>query len=221
MCALFADYLVLKGKKVVVGDFDNQGSLVTLRKRDLEGAALEGTSTTVPYEILGYSLTLKGDHTGEDVQNHIKDCVDELKSKADIVLLDTPGHLGELSMLWLFHWVDVAITPFGYDRMSWESLRVYRNFLHLASTPRLNPDYGVFMSYFTLNKLDRRVGTAIEHELWMNMNKILSKEGVLTPSIRNTAALQRVSTMGIDKEQILAVEQCFDFLIRQIFQEII
>lgn len=221
MCALFAGYLAMKGKKVVVGDFDNQGSLVTLRKRDLEKAMLEGTSTEVPYGVYGYSLTLKGEHTGEDVQNHIKECVDDLKEKADVVLIDTPGHLREVAMLWLFHWVDVNITPFGYDTLSWESLKTYRDFLHLARTPRLNPDYGTFTAYFTLNKLDRRIGTADEHALWSNMNKILVRDGVMTPAIRNMAAIQRVSTLGIDKEQILGVEQCFDFLIRQIFQEII
>lgn len=214
LCALFANYLVEKGKKLFVGDFDNQGTLVSARKSDL----LFFPETDVPYNLKGYEIALEGSHTIKENYDYINAKLDEMPSSVDVVLLDTPGNLDEDNLLSLFQRMDYIITPFAYDRGSWDSLKMYRKALRILKSPKY--EYKAhFEVFFILNKFDSRIGTTEEHAVWADMNKILSGEGLLTPMIKNIAELKRFNTLFLTRKQRETVLPCFDFIYQQIFGE--
>jgi chromosome partitioning protein len=225
LCAMFGNFLAMKGKKLALADFDYQGSLVQARKIDLASHP----DKPVLYKVQGFQISLKGDHTIEENFDHVNNCLDKIAEGVDVIVVDTPGNLNEDTLLCIFQRADVAITPFGYDTTSWESLKLYRKFLRLMKQDKIetpdhqlidNPYKAHFDLFFILNKFDSRIGKAIEHELWSDMDLILSNEGTLAPPIKYLATMMHINTLYFEKGQLEAVQNCFQFIYRQIFNEI-
>jgi chromosome partitioning protein len=123
-----------------------------------------------------------------------------MPSSVDVVLLDTPGNLDEDNLLSLFQRMDYIITPFAYDRGSWDSLKMYRKALRILKSPKY--EYKAhFEVFFILNKFDSRIGTAEEHAVWADMIRFFQGEGLLTPMIKNIAELKRFNTLFLTRKQ--------------------
>ncbi len=82
LCVTFANYLVMKGARVVVIDCDSQHSILKCRKADIKKYG----ETVTPYDVLAYEANDKQAMTTLMEKLHNDPSI-------DVVLMDSPGSL--------------------------------------------------------------------------------------------------------------------------------
>lgn len=108
-CIQFANYLVEKGKEVLVLDLDFQRSLSDRRKEDI------ATYDNEPkYEVIQ-----------TDISNVAKIISDFTKVEQGNLLIDLPGKIDDDALGTILKAADIIICPFKYDKFTMDSTGFY------------------------------------------------------------------------------------------------
>lgn len=204
LCVTFANYLVMKGVRVVVIDCDFQHSILKCRKADLKHYGEE----QIPYEVWSQE---------PDSSEAMITLVEKLHNDPgiDVVLMDSPGSLKADGLVPMFVNSDIIAVPFHYDLVTVPSTASFLMFLD-----RLRKAVGSRMKarlFIIPNLHDNRVGKRSELLLWDNTRDTFSNYGYVTSKIPRRADLQRFSTIaGLDLAQA-AVTPVFDKIYDTIF----
>lgn len=204
LCVTFANYLVMKGVRVVVIDCDFQHSILKCRKADLKHYGEE----LIPYEVWS--------HEPKSSEAMIT-LIEKLHNDPgiDVVLMDSPGSLKADGLVPMFVNSDIIAVPFHYDLVTVPSTASFLMFLD-----RLRKAVGSRMKarlFIIPNLHDNRVGKRTELLLWDNTRDTFSNYGYVTSKIPRRADLQRFSTIaGLDLAQA-AVTPVFDKIYDSIF----
>ena len=204
LCVTFANYLVMKGVRVVVIDCDFQHSILKCRKADLKHYGEE----LIPYEVWSHEP-----NSSEAMITLIEKLHND--PGIDVVLMDSPGSLKADGLVPMFVNSDIIAVPFHYDLVTVPSTASFLMFLD-----RLRKAVGSRMKarlFIIPNLHDNRVGKRTEHLLWDNTRDTFSNYGYVTSKISRRADLQRFSTIaGLDLAQA-AVTPVFDKIYDSIF----
>lgn len=204
LCVTFANYLVMKGVRVVIIDCDFQHSILKCRKADLKHYGEE----QIPYEVWSQE---------PDSSEAMITLVEKLHNDPgiDVVLMDSPGSLKADGLVPMFVNSDIIAVPFHYDLVTVPSTASFLMFLD-----RLRKAVGSRMKarlFIIPNLHDNRVGKRSELLLWDNTRDTFSNYGYVTSKIPRRADLQRFSTIaGLDLAQA-AVTPVFDKIYDTIF----
>lgn len=204
LCVTFANYLVMKGVRVVVIDCDFQHSILKCRKADLKHYGEE----LIPYEVWSHEP-----NSSEAMITLIEKLHND--PGIDVVLMDSPGSLKADGLVPMFVNSDIIAVPFHYDLVTVPSTASFLMFLD-----RLRKAVGSRMKarlFIIPNLHDNRVGKRTELLLWDNTRDTFSNYGYVTSKISKRADLQRFSTIaGLDLAQA-AVTPVFDKIYDSIF----
>lgn len=204
LCVTFANYLVMKGVRVVVIDCDFQHSILKCRKADLKHYGEE----LIPYEVWSHEP-----NSSEAMITLIEKLHND--PGIDVVLMDSPGSLKADGLVPMFVNSDIIAVPFHYDLVTVPSTASFLMFLD-----RLRKAVGSRMNarlFIIPNLHDNRVGKRTELLLWDNTRDTFSNYGYVTSKIPRRADLQRFSTIaGLDLAQA-AVTPVFDKIYDSIF----
>lgn len=204
LCVTFANYLVMKGVRVVVIDCDFQHSILKCRKADLKHYGEE----LIPYEVWSHEP-----NSSEAMITLIEKLHND--PGIDVVLMDSPGSLKADGLVPMFVNSDIIAVPFHYDLVTVPSTASFLMFLD-----RLRKAVGSRMKarlFIIPNLHDNRVGKRTELLLWDNTRDTFSNYGYVTSKIPRRADLQRFSTIaGLDLSQA-AVTPVFDKIYDSIF----
>ena len=204
LCVTFANYLVMKGARVVVIDCDSQHSILKCRKADIKKYG----ETVTPYDVLAYEANDKQAMTTLMEKLHNDPSI-------DVVLMDSPGSLKVDGLIPLFVNTDVIVVPFHYDLVTVPSTASFLLFID-----RLKKAVGEQMKarlFMVPNLNDGRVGKRHELVLWENTREAFSNYGYVTAKIPKRADMERFSTIaGLDMALPIAA-QVFDKLYSCIF----
>jgi len=204
LCVTFANYLVMKGVRVVVIDCDFQHSILKCRKADLKHYGEE----LIPYEVWSHEP-----NSSEAMITLIEKLHND--PGIDVVLMDSPGSLKADGLVPMFVNSDIIAVPFHYDLVTVPSTASFLMFLD-----RLRKAVGSRMKarlFIIPNQHDNRVGKRTELLLWDNTRDTFSNYGYVTSKISRRADLQRFSTIaGLDLAQA-AVTPVFDKIYDSIF----
>lgn len=204
LCVTFANYLVMKGVRVVVIDCDFQHSILKCRKADLKHYGEE----LIPYEVWSHEP-----NSSEAMITLIEKLHND--PGIDVVLMDSPGSLKADGLVPMFVNSDIIAVPFHYDLVTVPSTASFLMFLD-----RLRKAVGSRMKarlFIIPNLHDNRVGKRTELLLWDNTRDTFSNYGYVTSKIPRRADLQRFSTIaGLDLAQV-AVTPVFDKIYDSIF----
>ena len=158
LCVTFANYLVMKGARVVVIDCDSQHSILKCRKADIKKYG----ETVTPYDVLAYEANDKQAMTTLMEKLHNDPSI-------DVVLMDSPGSLKVDGLIPLFVNTDVIVVPFHYDLVTVPSTASFLLFID-----RLKKAVGEQMKarlFMVPNLNDGRVGKRHELVMWENTRK--------------------------------------------------
>lgn len=204
LCVTFANYLVMKGVRVVVIDCDFQHSILKCRKADLKHYGEE----LIPYEVWSHEP-----NSSEAMITLIEKLHND--PGIDVVLMDSPGSLKADGLVPMFVNSDIIAVPFHYDLVTVPSTASFLMFLD-----RLRKAVGSRMKarlFIIPNLHDNRVGKRSELLLWDNTRDTFSNYGYVTSKIPRRADLQRFSTIaGLDLAQA-TVTPVFDKIYDSIF----
>lgn len=204
LCVTFANYLVMKGVRVVVIDCDFQHSILKCRKADLKHYGEE----LIPYEVWSHEP-----NSSEAMITLIEKLHND--PGIDVVLMDSPGSLKADGLVPMFVNSDIIAVPFHYDLVTVPSTASFLMFLD-----RLRKAVGSRMKarlFIIPNLHDNRVGKRTELLLWDNTRDTFSNYGYVTSKIPRRADLQRFSTIArLDLAQA-AVTPVFDKIYDSIF----
>lgn len=204
LCVTFANYLVMKGVRVVVIDCDFQHSILKCRKADLKHYGEE----LIPYDVWSHEP-----NSSEAMITLIEKLHND--PGIDVVLMDSPGSLKADGLVPMFVNSDIIAVPFHYDLVTVPSTASFLMFLD-----RLRKAVGSRMKarlFIIPNLHDNRVGKRTELLLWDNTRDTFSNYGYVTSKIPRRADLQRFSTIaGLDLAQA-AVTPVFDKIYDSIF----
>ena len=204
LCVTFANYLVMKGVRVVVIDCDFQHSILKCRKADLKHYGEE----LIPYEVWSHEP-----NSSEAMITLIEKLHND--PGIDVVLMDSPGSLKADGLVPMFVNSDIIAVPFHYDLVTVPSTASFLMFLD-----RLRKAVGSRMKarlFIIPNLHDNRVGKRTELLLWDNTRDTFSNYGYVTSKIPRRADLLRFSTIaGLDLAQA-AVTPVFDKIYDSIF----
>lgn len=204
LCVTFANYLVMKGVRVIVIDCDFQHSILKCRKADLKHYGEE----LIPYEVWSHEP-----NSSEAMITLIEKLHND--PGIDVVLMDSPGSLKADGLVPMFVNSDIIAVPFHYDLVTVPSTASFLMFLD-----RLRKAVGSRMKarlFIIPNLHDNRVGKRTELLLWDNTRDTFSNYGYVTSKISRRADLQRFSTIaGLDLAQA-AVTPVFDKIYDSIF----
>ena len=114
LCTLFANYLVAKGKSVIVVDCDGQQTIYEKRQADRKKYSDE----QVKYNIQAFSIA-----NIDNVRNLMKN----LRQMPGVVLIDAPGNLAQQGLIPLFAQTDYIVCPYQYEITSINSTVVVVN----------------------------------------------------------------------------------------------
>ena len=167
LCVTFANYLVMKGVRVVVIDCDFQHSILKCRKADLKHYGEE----LIPYEVWSHEP-----NSSEAMITLIEKLHND--PGIDVVLMDSPGSLKADGLVPMFVNSDIIAVPFHYDLVTVPSTASFLMFLD-----RLRKAVGSRMKaqlFIIPNLHDNRVGKRTELLLWDNTRDTFSNYGYVT-----------------------------------------
>lgn len=201
LCALFANYLIQKGKNVVVVDADYQRSLSSQREDESEDE--EFTKLEEPYNIYNFDL---------DSRDNSEKLMTEMKKIEGYTLIDTPGNMTDDALIPLLMGADIIVVPFDYTN---PILKSTAKFVQIYQT--LSKQYnGNAKLIFVPNRIEKGTGNKAEREMWKEYDEIFKSFGILTPTIYKRFNLSRYNTYKISIEDSEAVKNAFNKIIKEI-----
>jgi chromosome partitioning protein len=187
LAILFANYLVEKGKKVIVIEMDVQKSVTTTRRQEIE----DGVTLTNPYEIVYTAL------------NEYQKFAEALKNTNVNLVIDLPGKLDDPHLVPILKDADVIVSPFDYDLRSFISTGTFASVVKELDENKL------------ILFIPNRIRVSINYELKDRVDGKLSEMGFITEPIPERVALKRLSTFGNTEEQKGIVGKIFDLIIEK------
>ena len=204
LCVTFANYLVTKGKRVLVIDCDTQQSVAKCRKADIRKYGEEH----IPYDVLAY---------GADDRQAMTALMERLRNEPgmDVVLMDSPGSLKADGLIPMFVNSDIIIVPFHYDLVtvpSTASFLMFTDRLRKAAAGQMKARF-----FIVPNLNDGRVGKRSELAIWESARETFSNYGRVTGKIPKRADMERFSTMAALDMQGGIVASVFEEIYADIF----
>lgn len=204
LCIFFANYLSIKGAKVLVIDTDAQQSVVKTRDSDI---SKYGTGFSL-YDVT--ATTLDNSKAVQSLLRRIHKA-----TKYDVVLFDTPGSVMNESIYTLLSQTDVFVVPFFYDVTSIEP--TFDTALKIKALINMRDSNTQNAIFLIPNRVRQGEGTGAEKDLWQRTREALSDFGTVTEAIRDVTNLKRVSTIGYLDLQYDFVNQSFAQIYEWIF----
>ena len=115
----------------------------------------------------------------------------------------------------MFVYADHIICPYEYEP---KSLTSTRTFIQVINRLRqLNPQMKAQI-FFVPNKVDARMGTHEEQELWHQMGEEFGRSGIIAPPVGYRAQMKRVNTYNVPLPLKHAVYESFRFIVKSILR---
>ena len=201
LCILLADYLAYWKKDVCIIDTDLQQSATLQREQDRQTFGEEE-----PYSIQSFEVS-----DPETMQM----LMENAQSQDGFVLFDAPGTIKDDGLAPMFIYADYIICPFEYEP---KSLTSTRTFIQVINRLRqLNPQMKAQI-FFVPNKVDARMGTREELELWKQTDEEFAQSGIVTPPVGYRAQMKRVNTYSVLLPLKHAVYESFRFIVKSILR---
>ena len=198
LCILLADYLAYWKKDVCIIDTDPQLSATLQREQDKLTFGEEE-----PYSIQSFEVS--------DPKT-MQMLMENAQSQDGFVLFDAPGTDGLAPM---FIYADYIICPYEYEPKSLTSTRTFIKVIYRLR--QLNPQMKAQI-FFVPNKVDARMGTREEQELWREMDAEFSLCGIVAPPVGYRAQMKRVNTYYVPLPLKHAVYESFRFIVKSILR---
>lgn len=184
---LLANYLTIAKKcKVTVIDMDYQQSII---QKYQKAKVLENVE---PYEVIAMELEQYPDMAEVLMVN-----------KKDIALIDLPGKLDDDGLLPVFRSADLVLCPFAYDEFSFESTILFSVVLRKIS-PQVPLVY-----------VPNRIKANVKYETMADVDKQLTKFGVITQALPDRIDFQRTSTYETPLSVYPVIIPVFDKIFRE------
>ena len=201
LCILLADYLAYWKKDVCIIDTDLQKSATLQREQDRQTFGEEE-----PYSIQSFEVS--------DPKT-MQMLMENAQSQNGFVLFDAPGTIKDDGLAPMFIYADYIICPFEYEP---KSLTSTRTFIQVINRLRqLNPQMKAQI-FFVPNKVDARMGTREELELWKQTDEEFAQSGIVTPPVGYRAQMKRVNTYSVLLPLKHAVYESFRFIVKSILR---
>ena len=185
LCILFANYLAAKGKDVCIIDTDLQKTILMQRRKD--------------------KLIYEGEEEPYNVQDFDVTDVETMQS-----LIDSASQEDGLAPL--FVGADYIVCPYEYEDKALDSTGVFVQVLNVLREH--NPQMTAQL-FFVPNRIDPRIGTAEEQEMWRRTDEVFGNFGKVTPVVNSRATLKRTNTYELLGTQRDAVKKAFDYMLRR------
>ena len=141
--------------------------------------------------------------------------MENAQSQDGFVLFDAPGTIKDDGLAPMFIYADYIICPFEYEP---KSLTSTRTFIQVINRLRqLNPQMKAQI-FFVPNKIDARMGTREELELWKQTDAVFAQSGIVTPPVGYRAQMKRVNTYNVPLPLKHAVYESFRFIVKSILR---
>lgn len=199
LCILFANYLAWKKQDVCVIDTDLQKTIKMQRRKDME--LYEGEEE--PYVVQDFDV--------QDPET-MQQLMDSASNTEGYVLFDSPGNVSEDGLVPMFTNADFIVCPYEYEEKTLDSTGT---FVQVINALRQHTPEMTAKLFFVPNRIDVRIGTKNELDMWKQTDAIFKQLGAVTPRITARAALKRINTVEITAAQREAVKPAFDFMIRR------
>lgn len=121
-----------------------------------------------------------------------------MQTPNEAVIIDLPGKLDDDGLLPVFSSADLLICPFSYDEFSFDSTVLFAIVLR-----KLNAEIPIIF-------IPNRVKANVRYETMQEVNKQLSKLGILAPLIADRIDFQRVTTFMIPPPVVPVIIPVFD-----------
>ena len=201
LCILLADYLSYWRKDVCIIDTDLQQSATLQREQDRQTFEEEE-----PYNIQSFEVS-----DPKTMQMLMENAL----SQDGFVLFDAPGTIKDDGLAPMFIYADYIICPFEYEP---KSLSSTRTFIQVINRLReLNPQMKAQI-FFVPNKVDARMGTREELELWKQTDAEFAQSGIVAPPVGYRAQMKRVNTYSVPLPLKHAVYESFRFVVKSILR---
>lgn len=141
--------------------------------------------------------------------------MENAQSQDGFVLFDAPGTIKDDGLAPMFIYADYIICPFEYESKSLSSTRTFIQVVNRLH--QLNPQMKAQI-FFVPNKVDARMGTREELELWKQTNADFSESGIVTPTVGYRAQMKRVNTYNVPLLLKHAVYESFRFIVKSILR---
>lgn len=163
---LLANYLAtIQQRRLTVLDMDYQQSIASKYEK---AKILENQA---PYEVIPCDL------------RHFPKLLQVLQhKKGEIVLIDLPGKMDDDGLIPVFLAGDLILCPFNYDEFSVDS-----TLLFAMVTQKIN-------NHAPLVFIPNRIKNTVRYETRQQVDQVLSRFGIISPSIADRVDFQRIST---------------------------
>ena len=141
--------------------------------------------------------------------------MENAQSQDGIVLFDAPGTIKDDGLAPMFIYADYIICPFEYES---KSLSSTQTFIQVINRLRQLNSQVKTQIFFVPNKIDARMGTREELELWKQMDAEFGKSGIVTPPVGYRAQMKRVNTYNVPLPLKHAVYESFRFIVKSILR---
>lgn len=190
MALLMAIYLTLiRERKVVILDMDYQQSLFSKAEKS---AILDNKPL---FEVVSAELSM------------FSSLETMLKRKDEIVLIDLPGKMDDDGLLQLFQKADLVICPFGFDELSVDS-----TVLFAMVVKKIHEINGMGSRKQQLVFIPNRIKSQVKYETKVEVEKVLSRFGDMTPYISERIDFQRLTAFEIPIKIAPVVIPVFDHI---------
>jgi len=195
----FTDCEVSISPNCCIIDTDLQKTILMQRRKDK--LIYEGEEE--PYNVQDFDVT--------DVET-MQTLVDSASQVEGFVLFDSPGNISEDGLAPLFVGADYIVCPYEYEDKALDSTGVFVQVLNVLREH--NPQMTAQL-FFVPNRIDPRIGTAEEQEMWRRTDEVFGNFGRVTPVVNSRATLKRTNTFELLGTQRDAVKKAFDYMLRR------
>ena len=177
LCILFANYLAWKKQDVCVIDTDLQKTIKMQRRKDME--LYEGQEE--PYVVQDFDV--------QDPET-MQQLMDSASNTEGYVLFDSPGNVSEDGLVPMFTNADFIVCPYEYEEKTLDSTGT---FVQVINALRQHTPEMTAKLFFVPNRIDVRIGTKNELDMWKQTDAIFKQLGAVT---RRTEAYQHGGDHG-------------------------
>ena len=214
MCSLFGCYLHTQCSKVVVLDGDMQGSIYKKRAQCInEGHISADDDGRKSFKLFRVDLTAK-----ESVVAKLRSVITD--DKPDVILIDTPGGMNDLSFINLMSLSHYVVTPFNYEEANViATLHFVKKFFAINKVAENEPSKQDGRLILIPNRIVSTWGTNEERELWARTLAILNTiAGCVTHPVNALKAVSAWDTLALYPRQWSAVGKAFENIYFQLFK---
>lgn len=198
LCTMFANYLAKKGEGVLVIDADVQQTISNMRKSDIA----EGLDPIYNVQVMNIEKV-----------NEVNAIMEKVLEVGGFVLIDAPGTLSQNGLIPIFANSDFIVCPYQYEKTAISSTVT---FIKTVAVMKKKIEGMNTKMIFVPNRIDSRIGTAAELELWQKTDESLKALGTVTPRIAYKSDMQRYNSIDMPAPQEKIVKECFDALYRSV-----